>query len=324
MQEYTVTSDGKVPVVAVVGPTASGKTDLAIAIAQHFGGEVVSADSMQIYRGMDIATAKPTPAEMQGIPHHLIGFQEPENPFSVAEYAALAHAAIREVLDRGKLPVLAGGTGLYVDSVLHDLRFSEIRGDEQLRAELVRYAQEYGNPALWERLRSVDPETAAALHPNNLGRVIRAIEVYRETGVTMAEHQRRSRGRSRYAAVKIGLNCRDREWLYDRINRRVDRMLERGLLEEAREFRERSAVYGMTAVQAIGYKELDGYFDGTLALAEAVENLKRSTRQYAKRQLTWFRKDPAIHWFYPDEEEMEILRKKVYACIEKSLAIWYD
>ena len=312
----------KIPVVAVVGPTASGKTALAVSIAKQFDGEVVSADSMQIYKGMDIATAKPSPEEMMGIPHHFLSFLEPAEPFSVADYAASAHRVIAEINSRGKLPILAGGTGLYIDSVLEDIRFGETKHDMDLRRELIQFEEKHGAPSLWERLRGVDPEAAEKLHPNDTGRIIRAIEVYELTGIPMSEHRRKSRGESRYRVLKIGLSYRDREILYGKIERRVDQMIEQGLLKEAEAFfrMDRSK----TAAQAIGYKELAGYFEGRLGLDEAVENLKRETRRYAKRQMTWFRKDSRIIWFYPDEKDYAEIEKNIYAYIDKFRKMCYD
>lgn len=309
----------KIPVVAVVGPTASGKTNLGIQIAKRFDGEVVSADSMQIYRGMNIATAKPDVSEQDGIVHHLIDFLDPSAAFSVADYTALAHAAIADIYVRGKLPILVGGTGLYVDSVLNDVVFTEIKTDPALRKSLHQFAKEQGNAALLERLRGVDPESAARFHENNVGRIVRALEVYELTGVTMSEQQRRSREKpSRYRALKFGLNYKDRAVLYNRIDRRVDLMMEQGLLDEAR------AVLSSpmkTAVQAIGYKELGPYLEGKAPLDECVVKLKQSTRHYAKRQLTWFLRDPQICWLYPDEEEMPELIKKVAVSVEMLLKV---
>lgn len=291
----------KIPLVAVVGPTASGKTGLGIAIAKYYGGEVVSADSMQIYRTMDIATAKPTLEEMDGVPHHLIDFWDPDQPFSLAEYIELAKKAIDDIHSRGKLPVLVGGTGLYVNTLLDNITLGESGGDETLRSELLREAEEKGNGYLLAKLHSFDPETAENLHENNLLRIVRAIEVYQLTGTTMSEWVRRSRGQeSPYRECIVGLNYKDRQNLYDRINLRVDEMMKAGLLEEAK------AVLGApleTSAQAIGYKELKPYLEGELPLEVCVEKLKQSTRRYAKRQLTWFRRDGRIHWIYPDEEE---------------------
>ncbi len=300
-------ADEKIPLAIVLGPTASGKTALAVDLALRFGGEIVSADSMQIYKGMNIATAKPTPAEMRGVPHHLMDFLDPSEGFSVADYAALAHQTIREIRSRQRLPILAGGTGLYIDAVVNNISFAEIKTDPRLREELMRLAHQKGAAYLLDELKDFDPDTAAKLHPNNLPRIIRAIEVYRLTGVTMAEHQRRSKmNPTPYRSVLIGLGFRDRQKLYERIDARVDRMLENGLLEEARTVLQKKGL--KTAAQAIGYKELKRYFDGEESLAEAAEKIRQESRRYAKRQLTWFRKNTSVSWLYVDDyQNMEEL-----------------
>ena len=286
--------------IAVVGPTASGKTALAIALAKELGGEIVSADSMQIYRGMDIATAKPTPEEMAEVPHHLIGFWPPEKPFSVAQYAILAREKIDDILRRGRVPVLCGGTGLYIKAIVDHIQYEEETGeDAALRERLRRQAQDEGNLAVWRQLQAMDPQTAERIHPNNLGRVIRAIEVMQVSGRSIREQEERSRqAPCPYHVIQIGLRYRNRENLYERIGRRVDAMAEAGLPEEARAVRQQGLT--ATAAQAIGYKELYDWMDGTLPLEEALENLKRSTRRYAKRQLTWFGADARIRWIEPD------------------------
>lgn len=286
--------------IAVVGPTASGKTALAIALAKELGGEIVSADSMQIYRGMDIATAKPTPEEMAEVPHHLIGFWPPEKHFSVAQYAVLAREKIDDILRRGRVPVLCGGTGLYIKAIVDHIQYEEeTGGDAVLRERLRRQAQDKGNLAVWRQLQAMDPQTAERIHPNNLGRVIRAIEVMQVSGRSIREQEERSRqAPCPYHVLQIGLRYRNRENLYERIGRRVDAMAEAGLLEEARAVRQQGLT--ATAAQAIGYKELYDWMDGTLPLEEALENLKRSTRRYAKRQLTWFGADARIRWIEPD------------------------
>ena len=286
--------------IAVVGPTASGKTALAIALAKELGGEIVSADSMQIYRGMDIATAKPTPEEMAEVPHHLIGFWPPEKPFSVAQYALLAREKIDDILRRGRVPVLCGGTGLYIKAIVDHIQYEEETGeDAALRERLRRQAQDEGNLAVWRQLQAMDPQTAERIHPNNLGRVIRAIEVMQVSGRSIREQEERSRqAPCPYHVIQIGLRYRNRENLYERIGRRVDAMAEAGLPEEARAVRQQGLT--ATAAQAIGYKELYDWMDGTLPLEEALENLKRSTRRYAKRQLTWFGADARIRWIEPD------------------------
>ncbi len=286
--------------IAVVGPTASGKTALAIALAKELGGEIVSADSMQIYRGMDIATAKPTPEEMAEVPHHLIGFWPPEKPFSVAQYALLAREKIDDILRRGRVPVLCGGTGLYIKAIVDHIQYEEETGeDAALRERLRRQAQDEGNLAVWRQLQAMDPQTAERIHPNNLGRVIRAIEVMQVSGRSIREQEERSRqAPCPYHVIQIGLRYRNRENLYERIGRRVDAMAEAGLPEEARAVRQQGLT--ATAAQAIGYKELYDWMDGTLPLEETLENLKRSTRRYAKRQLTWFGADARIRWIEPD------------------------
>ena len=286
--------------IAVVGPTASGKTALAIALAKELGGEIVSADSMQIYRGMDIATAKPTPEEMAEVPHHLIGFWPPEKPFSVAQYALLAREKIDDILRRGRVPVLCGGTGLYIKAIVDHIQYEkETGGDAVLRERLRRQAQDEGNLAVWRQLQAMDPQTAERIHPNNLGRVIRAIEVMQVSGRSIREQEERSRqAPCPYHVIQIGLRYRNRENLYERIGRRVDAMAEAGLPEEARAVRQQGLT--ATAAQAIGYKELYDWMDGMLPLEEALENLKRSTRRYAKRQLTWFGADARIRWIEPD------------------------
>ena len=287
-----------IPVLAVVGPTASGKTALAVELAKRLGGEIVSADSMQIYKGMDIASAKPTEAEKQGIPHHMMDFLPPETPYSVAEYVKAAHACILEIHKRQKLPILVGGTGLYVDSLLTGTQFIETETDFDLRARLETEFDALGGEKMLEKLAAFDRDTAARLHPNNRKRIIRAFEVYTLTGKTMTEALAASREKpSPFTPCYIGIAYENREILYDRINRRVDIMLENGLLAEARAFFQGTPD---TAAQAIGYKELKPYLDGVLSLDEAVENLKRATRNYAKRQITWFKRNPQIHWIYAD------------------------
>lgn len=289
----------KLSVLAVVGPTASGKTALSVELAKRTDGEIVSADSMQIYKGMDIASAKPTKDEMCGIPHHMMDFLSPETPYSVAQYTEAAAQRIREIAARGKLPILVGGTGLYVDSLLSHTQFIEAPTDMALRAELDAQFEAVGGAEMLKRLAEFDPESAARLHPNNKKRILRAFEIYTLTGQTLTAALAQSHAvPSPFAPVYIGIAFRERAVLYDRINRRVDSMLARGLLEEAREFYKGSPE---TAAQAIGYKELKPFLDGALPFADAVENLKRATRNYAKRQITWFKRNGRIHWLYADE-----------------------
>ena len=281
-------------VIVVCGPTASGKTALAVELAKLYNGEVISADSMQIYTDMDVASAKATKEEQQGIPHHLLDFLDPSEPFSVADYVGMCDECVRDILSRGKTPVICGGTGLYISSFVDNIQFDNSDCDYAFRDEMRRFAEENGNKALWERLNEVDPETAATLHENNVGRVIRALEVYRTAGHTISDAKRDSRCKpSPYSFIMMTIEPQDRAWLHERINLRVDRMMEQGLLDEARACFEQSD--RPTAAQAIGCKELYPYFRGERTLEECVEELKLRTRQYAKRQMTWFRRDPRIH-----------------------------
>ena len=286
-------------ILVLTGPTATGKTALGVRLAQAMNGEVVSADSMQVYGEMQIGTARPNEEEMEGVPHHMLGFLPPAESFSVADYVERAASCIREIHARGKLPIVAGGTGLYIRSLLRGIRFSQMPEDEALRRELE--AQSEQDPvALWETLRELDPEAAAAIHPNNRKRVIRAVEVCRVTGVPFSvQSKQAAEGDSPYRYALVCLGFHDRQKLYDRINRRVDVMMEQGLLEEAESFLKSHP--GGTAVQAIGYKELAPYFRKECPLETAVENIRRETRRYAKRQLTWFRREEEAHWLYVDE-----------------------
>ena len=293
-------AESKIPLIAIVGPTASGKTSLAVEICKRLGGEAVSCDSMQIYEGMDIATAKPTVEEMQGIPHHLIGFLSPDEQFSVAKYCEMARECVNDITNRNKKAVLVGGTGLYYSSLTDNISFFEEETDFHYREELKRRAESEGAEVLLDELRKVDPESASQLHINNLGRIMRALEIYHATGKTKTEQNNQSRlNPSPFEVTAICLDARDRQFLYNRINLRVDLMLEAGLLEEAKRFFD--SPLGNTAKQAIGYKELDPYFKGEKTLDECIENLKMQTRRYAKRQLTWFRRDEKINFLYIDD-----------------------
>lgn len=302
------------PLVAVVvGPTASGKSALAVEIAKEFGGEVVSADSMQIYKGMDIATAKPTNDEMQGIPHHLISIVEPSDSFSVNEFKIKATEAIEAILTKNKLPVVAGGTGFYIDTLINNTEFLDYEKND-IRATLEKKAEEKGISELYEELDKIDPKAAQKLHENDVKRIIRALEVYYSTGKTITEQKMLSHlEESPYRFCIIGINARDRQVLYDRINLRVDLMVEAGLIKEAEEFF--SMPVSATAKQAIGYKELKPYFDGECTLGEALEKLKTETRRYAKRQLTWFRKKENINWIYIDGKSKDEILAEAFDII---------
>ena len=290
----------KIPIICIVGPTASGKTALSIAIAKKYDAEIVSCDSMQIYKDMSIGTANPTVDEMQGVVHHLIDFLSLDESFSVAQYVKLATEAIQDIHSRGKNIVLVGGTGLYFSSLVDNLSFCENDSNPALRAELEQLAAEKGGEYLLDMLKELDPEIVQKLHPNNVGRIIRAIEVCRTTGSTMTEQQRIARSKdSPFEPVIIGLDFSDRQKLYDRINLRVDLMLEQGLMDENRRLLDKKL--SKTAFQAICFKEFLPHLTGSASLEECAENLKMQTRRYAKRQLTWFRKDERINWIHPDE-----------------------
>ena len=284
-------------VAAVVGPTASGKTSLAIRLAKKLGGEVISCDSMQIYRGMDIGTAKPTPAEMDGVPHHLIDVCDPSDDFSAADYAVLAKSALDDILSRGKLPIFCGGTGLYLDAVLTGNQYSDAPADPELRASLLADAERYGADDLWRRLYDVDPVEAAKVHPNNVKRVARALEIFLSTGRQKSLWDAESRLSSpALNVVKLGLE-RPRDELYSRIDLRVDLMMRDGLLDEVEALVSSGKLpRASTAAQAIGYKELIDYLDGKCSLSDAVGQIKLSSRRYSKRQMTWFRRDKSVNW----------------------------
>lgn len=293
--------ENSIKVISIVGPTASGKTKLAVKLAQRFNGEIVSADSMQIYKGMQIATAKPTVAETEGIKHHLIDFVSPDEIYSVAMFVKDASRCIADINSRGKLPFIVGGTGLYVDSLLNNITFSEEQRDEKLSLELYKIYEEQGIDKLLEMLSEFDIDSANRLKAErNPKRIIRAIEFYKTTGITITEQNEKSKlVKSPYNPIKIGINFKDRAKLYERINKRVDLMLENGLLDEAKDVL--SNKLSFTSVKAIGYKELKPYFYGEKTLDECVEKLKMETRRYAKRQITWFKRDLDINWLYADE-----------------------
>lgn len=290
-----------IKVISVVGSTASGKTKLSVELAKKFNGEIVSADSMQIYKGMQIATAKPTEAEMSGIPHHLMDFLPADKTYSVAMFVKDAGECIADIYSRSKLPFIVGGTGLYVDSLLNNIQFNDECRDEKVSEELREIYNLHGVEKLLEMLGEFDEKSAQRLKAEkNPKRIIRAIEFYKTTGTTITHQIENSRlEESPYKAIKIGLNFKDREKLYDRINRRVDIMLEDGLVDEARQVLSNELSY--TSVKAIGYKELMPFINGEKSLDECVEKLKRETRRYAKRQITWFKRDNEINWLYVDE-----------------------
>lgn len=286
-------------ILVVTGPTATGKTALSVELAKKLGGEIVSADSMQIYRGMDIGTAKVTKAEMQNIPHHMIDIADPSEDYSVSRYVEEADAAVRGILSRGRLPIVAGGTNLYIDSLIAGLDFAEKAEDAALRESLNKQYDDIGGEAMLEHLRGFDPERAAKLHPADKRRIVRAVEIYILTGETITRHDEETKKRpKRYDAVKIALTFADRAVLYDRINARVDKMVSDGLFDEVKGLLDSGLSPESTSMQAIGYKEPAAYFRGEMSRDEAIELIKLSSRRYAKRQLTWLRRDDSIHWHF--------------------------
>lgn len=304
----------KLPLVVVAGPTASGKTRLAIELAKLVDGEIVSADSMQIYKYLDIGSAKPSEDERREAIHHMIDFLEPDAEYSVADYTEKAHEVIFDISSRGKMPVMCGGTGLYINSVVDDVTFGEIDTDYEIRAELEEYAKLNGNESLLKILNEFDPISAKRLHPNNLRRIIRAIEFYRVTGVPISEHQEMTKQReSRYDPIMFCIDF-DRQKLYERINMRVDIMIKSGLLDEVKSLIDMGYTTALNSMKAIGYKELIDYFDGKSTLDDAVEIIKQSSRRYAKRQLTWFRRDERIIWL---DAEADVVNEAYKAVKEK-------
>ncbi len=305
----------KIPLIAVVGPTASGKSDLAIELAKRYNGEIISADSMQIYKGMPIASAVVTKDEMQGIEHHLVEFLDNNETFSVADYVNLAKSKIYEIYSKGKQPILVGGTGLYVNSLVDGISFGDEDEDNSVRERLKGELETFGAGYMLEKLRTVDAKTAEKLHPNNTRRIIRALEVYKKTGITFSKQNELSKqGESPYDTVMIGITYKSREKLYDRINLRVERMIEKGLVAEAETTL--ALPSGVGAAQAIGHKEIHRFLKGETTLQEAIETLKVQTRHYAKRQLTWFRTRTDIEWIYADCEDtlsaaVEIIERRL-------------
>ena len=298
-------------IVVVAGPTASGKTALGIALAKDFNGEIVSADSMQIYRGMDIGTAKASLAEREGIPHHMLDVAEPWEDYSVARYVEQAEACCRDILRRGKLPILVGGTGLYIDSLVSGRDFAAVDSDQGLREALSAEYDALGGEAMHRRLQEIDPERAAILHPGDKRRIVRALEVYRLTGMTITEHDRQTRALpKRFDAAAIHLNFKNRAALYARIDRRVDMMVEQGLFREVEGLLAAGLSPESTAMQAIGYKEAVRSLQGELRREEAVDLIKQASRRYAKRQLTWFNRDKeALPILWEDEPDFEYARR---------------
>lgn len=309
----------KKPLIVLTGPTAVGKTNLSIRLAKKIGGEIISADSMQIYKKMNIGTAKISPEEMAGVPHYLVDELDPGEEFNVVAFQQMAKKAMKQIYENGHIPIVVGGTGFYIQALLYDVDFSEHETEEKYRQELVALEQEKGREYLYEMLKQADPEYAAIVHSNNVKRVIRALEYYHETGRKLSEHNAQQRENSSpYQFVYLVLND-EREILYDRIDRRVDQMMEAGLLQEVEALVKEGYERTLVSMQGLGYKEFFDFFDGKCTLEETVDIIKRDTRRFAKRQLTWFRREKEVCWMnkqdYPDgdalfHEILKILKEK--------------
>lgn len=308
----------KIPVIAIVGPTAVGKTALSVDIAKELNCEIISFDSMQVYKEISVSTAKPSKAEMQEITHHLIDCLSVSESFSVADFCSIAREKAAEITSKGKIPLFVGGTGLYIDSFVKNIDFSVNVDDENARKKVDELYNRLGADGLFEKLCLVDPVSAKLIHKNNIKRVKRALEIYYSEGFSKTEQDKKALKKdSPYNCLYIGLNYKDRENLYKRINLRVDKMLESGLVDEAKAFFEKEA--SKTSVQAIGIKELKPYLDGEKTLFECIEMIKRETRRYAKRQITWFKRNENVNWFYPDEKEYSAIKDESLALIKEFL-----
>ena len=286
----------KKPLIILTGPTAVGKTKASIGLAKAVDGEIISADSMQVYRHMDIGSAKIKPEEMEGIPHHLIDVLEPDDEFHVVKFQQLAKKAMREIWERGHIPIVTGGTGFYIQALLYDIDYDENEKEDACRKELEAYAKEHGAEALHEKLAFVDPASAEMIHPNNIKRVIRALEFYEQTGKRISEHNETQRQRESPYAFAYFVLTDDRAHLYERINRRVDQMIEEGLVNEVQALKDKGYTKQLVSMQGLGYKEILDYLDGNCTLEEAIYTIKRDTRHFAKRQLTWFKRERDVIW----------------------------
>lgn len=309
----------KKPLIVLTGPTAAGKTELSIALAKKLNGAIISADSMQVYKYMNIGSTKIRPEEMQGIRHYLVDVLDPREEFHVARFQQMAKEALEEIYRNGQLPIVVGGTGFYIQALLKDIDFDESSGELPCRKELEETARREGGAVLYERLRQVDPESAEAIHPNNLKRVIRALEFYQETGQPISLHNKEQKEKQPpYTYAYFVLND-DRARLYERIDRRVDRMVEQGLVEEVRWLKEHGYDRSLVSMQGLGYKELFPYLDGTCSLEEAVEIIKRDTRHFAKRQITWFKREPDVIWL--NQQEFGYDKQKI---LKRMLELWEE
>jgi tRNA dimethylallyltransferase len=315
-----VNSLEKEKLVVIIGPTAVGKTKLSIEIAKQYNGEIISGDSMQIYKGMDIGTAKIKPEEMEGIKHHLIDIRSPEEDFSAAEFQKIVREKIKDITNRNKLPIIVGGTGLYIQAAIFDYHFSDAPTDPGFRQKLEKRAELEGNQVLHDELAEIDPQSTIEIHPNNVRRVIRALEIYHCTGRTKEEIKQNQSPELLFDTALIGLTM-DREALYDRINKRVDIMIDEGLVNEVTNLYN-NGLKDCQSIQAIGYKEIYEYLDGHVTLAEAIEQLKQNSRRYAKRQLTWFRNKMDVKWYdMGDGENFEKKIAEISAYIEGKLKL---
>jgi tRNA dimethylallyltransferase len=309
-------------IIVIVGPTASGKTSLSVELALRFNGEIVSADSMQVYRGMDIGTAKVTKSEKKGIKHHLIDIIDPSEEFSLADYLDLINVAVKDILSRNKLPIIVGGTGLYISSFTDNIKLSPSKADNEYRSFLKNYADINGSFELKRLLRAIDLESYEKLKDNDVKRISRALEIYRSEGKTVEEFNRASKQQPQYEFLKLGLTSIDREYLYSRINNRVDIMMQQGFLDEVRSLNNNKL--SSTAAQAIGYRQLNNYLAGKISLDEAIEQIKQESRRYAKRQITWFKRDKSIIWHNIDTNNFEEILNSCIKHMEIFLKMCYN
>lgn len=312
----------KKPLIVLTGPTAVGKTSLSISLAKAVNGEIISADSMQVYKGMDIGSAKIRKEEMQGVTHYLVDILEPEEEFHIVKFQELAKAALEEIYAKGKIPILVGGTGFYIQAVTRDIDFTQAEQETSYREELEQFAKEKGAEYLHEKLREVDSKSAENIHANNVKRVIRALEFYHQNGTPISEHNEEQKQQTSPYNLAYFVLTAPREILYERIDRRVDQMMEEGLLEEVKSLRECGCHRGMVSMQGLGYKEILAYLEGEYPLEEAVRILKRDTRHFAKRQLTWFRREQDVIWVDKEQfhwNEAEILEYMMSVLKEQDL-----
>ena len=308
----------KKPLIIITGPTAAGKTSLSVRLAKALGGEIISADSMQVYRHMDIGSAKVTKEEMEGVPHYLIDVLEPTEPFNVAMFQQMAKEAVQTIYSHGRIPILAGGTGFYIQALLYDINFQETGEDPSIRLSLEALGEEKGGEYLHQLLAQADPQAAEEIHPNNVKRVIRALEYFQQTGQRISEHNQQERQKKSPYAFRYYVINMERSRLYQRIDQRVDLMMQQGLVQEVEKLREMGCRRGMVSMQGLGYKEILDYLNGEISLEEAVYQLKRDTRHFAKRQLTWFKRERQVRWL--NREDFSFQQEKMLDYILKDSA----